>query len=273
MSTRDTERRAIQAALRVSDVFDAAFELERRVTFIADALAQSGREALVLGISGGVDSLTAGALAQRAVERIRAQGRAARFIAMRLPYGVQGDELDAEAALAFIAPDEAIRVDIRPAVDATAESLRHALSISTTLLDFVLGNVKARQRMIAQYAVANAVGGLVIGTDHAAEAVMGFFTKHGDGACDIAPLYGLTKRRVRALAAAMGAPESLVLKTPTADLESLCPLKPDEEAFGLSYSVIDDFLEGLPVAVDDAARILAVYRGSAHKRSGPIVPE
>ncbi|GII28639.1 hypothetical protein Pmi06nite_20810 [Planotetraspora mira] len=94
--------------------------------------------------------------------------------------------------------------------------------------DFLLGNIKARQRMIAQYAVAGALGGLVVGTDHAAEAVTGFFTKHGDGAADVVPLAGLTKRRVRAIAHTLGMPGTLIHKTPTADLESLRPGRPDE---------------------------------------------
>ncbi len=95
-------------------------------------------------------------------------------------------------------------------------------------VDFVLGNTKARMRMVAQYTIAGASGGLVIGTDHAAEAVMGFFTKFGDGACDLAPLSGLVKNQVRAIARHFGAPESLVEKVPTADLEDLSPGKPDE---------------------------------------------
>jgi NAD+ synthase len=63
-----------------------------------------------------------------------------------------------------------------------------------------------------------------------------------------------------------------VQKTPTADLESLCPMKPDEEAFGLTYQVIDDFLEGCPVRAEDAGRIIAAYEATAHKRTGPLVP-
>jgi NAD+ synthase len=110
--------------------------------------------------------------------------------------------------------------------------------------DFVLGNIKARQRMIAQYAIAGTRVGAVIGTDHAAESLMGFFTKFGDGAADILPLSYLTKRRVRALAQALGASPRLVTKMPAADLESLTPQKPDEESYGISYEDFDDFLEG-----------------------------
>jgi len=138
--------------------------------------------------------------------------------------------------------------------------------------DFLLGNIKARQRMIAQYAIAGAARGLVIGTDHAAEALMGFFTKFGDGAADVLPLSGLTKRRVRAVATALGAPANLVMKVPTADLEANAPLRPDEDAYGVTYDEIDDFLEGKPVAERSRQRILALYNASHHKRTLPVTP-
>ena len=139
--------------------------------------------------------------------------------------------------------------------------------------DFVLGNIKARQRMIAQYAVAGAREGLVIGTDHAAESLMGFFTKFGDGAADVLPLAGLNKRRVRALAQALGAPQRLVDKTPAAGLESLRPLRPDEDAYGVSYDEIDDFLEGKPVSDAALATILRFYDNTRHKRTLPYTPD
>lgn len=139
--------------------------------------------------------------------------------------------------------------------------------------DFVLGNIKARQRMIAQYAVAGARRGLVIGTDHAAEAVMGFFTKFGDGACDLAPLSGLTKGRVRELASHLGAPAELVRKIPTADLETLRPQLPDESAFGVGYDEIDAFLEGRPVSESTMAIIERFYLAGRHKRTLPVQPE
>jgi NAD+ synthase len=267
-------QREIADALAVTPTFDPAEERQRRTAFLADALRRSGRRVLVLGISGGVDSLVAGRLCQLAVSHLRTTGCGAEFVAIRLPYGAQRDADDAEAALAFIAPDQSQRIDIQPAVDATMLSLIDSgLPLGTPHeADFVAGNIRARQRMIVQYAVANVMQGLVVGTDHAAEAVMGFFTKHGDGACDIAPLSGLTKRRVRALATHLGAPVDLVTKVPTADLECLRPLHPDEAALGVSYDVIDDFLEGRTVSGDDAARIVTTYQRTAHKRSLPRCP-
>ncbi|QCX74270.1 NH(3)-dependent NAD(+) synthetase [Streptomyces sp. YIM 121038] len=260
--------------LQVSPTFEAEQEIERRVAFLADQLTSTGLRSLVLGISGGVDSTTAGRLCQLAVERVRATGRDATFFAMRLPYGTQADEHDAQLALDFIRPDETLTVDVRPASDAALEAV---LAGGTAFRDahhqdFVHGNIKARQRMMAQYAVAGAHDGLVVGTDHAAEAVSGFFTKFGDGAADVVPLTGLTKRRVRALAEALGAPAALVWKTPTADLETLSPGKPDEDALGVTYDDIDDLLEGKPVDGPAFEAIVRRYRLTEHKRQLPIAP-
>jgi NAD+ synthase len=267
-------QRSIAHDLAVRPTFDPRHEIERRVAFLADTLTGTARTCLVLGISGGIDSAAAGKLCQLAVERVRQAGGDAMFVAMRLPYGVQHDEQDARTALAFIRADEVLTVDIRPASDACLDSmLACGLGFRDPHhRDFVLGNVKARQRMTAQYAVAGTLGGLVVGTDHAAEAVTGFFTKHGDGAADLIPLAGLTKRRVRAIAHALGAPQVLINKTPTADLESLHPGKPDEEAYGFTYDDIDDFLEGRPVPRAIAQAIQQRYESTAHKRRPPIPP-
>jgi len=136
--------------------------------------------------------------------------------------------------------------------------------------DLHVGNIKARQRMVSQYVVAGARGGLVVGTDHAAEAVMGFFTKYGDGACDLTPLSGLTKRRVREVGAQLGAGPEITGKVPTADLETNNPGLPDEAVLGVTYDEIDDFLEGLEIDEKAASRIIATHRRTAHKRALPL---
>ncbi|MFJ9694319.1 ammonia-dependent NAD(+) synthetase [Kitasatospora sp. NPDC101183] len=268
-------QREIARALGVAAVEDPAKEAERRVAFLAAQLRGAGARSLVLGISGGVDSTTAGRLCQLAVERLREEGYEAAFCAMRLPYGVQADEADAQRALDFIRADEVLTVDIKPATDAALDALAVAgLTYGDHAhQDFVRGNVKARQRMVVQYAAAGAKGGLVVGTDHAAEAAVGFFTKFGDGAADVVPLSGLTKRQVRAVAGALGAPEELVWKVPTADLEDLDPGKPDERALGVTYEQLDDYLEGRPVSPEAAATVVAHYRRTAHKRVLPIGPD
>lgn len=252
---------------------DPAEEVERRVQFLADYLEATGTKGLVLGISGGQDSTLAGRLCQLAVERRRQQGSPAtdaRFIAVRLPYGVQADEDDAQRALKFIEPDESVTANIKEATDAADSAVEQALGQDIT--DFNKGNIKARQRMIAQFAIAGAFGGLVVGTDHAAEAITGFYTKFGDGAADILPLAGLNKRQGAALLEFLGAPESTWKKVPTADLEDDRPALPDEEALGVTYASINAYLEGREVPTKDAERIEHLWRVSRHKRALPVDP-
>lgn len=267
-----SEPQEIGVELGVTAHFDPQREVEERIAFLKEYLVAAHMRCYVLGISGGVDSLTAALLAQTAVRELRKTGYEAEFVAVRLPYGQQADEEDARRALAAIGPDKTVTVNIRAAADAMLADLKAGgfRAESASHEDFLLGNIKARQRMIAQFALAAASRGLVIGTDHAAEAVMGFFTKFGDGAADILPLSGLTKRRVRALATVLGAPEDLVYKTPTADLESDAPLRPDEDAYGVTYDQIDDFLEGKTIDEVAHQRIVKAYLITAHKRALPV---
>lgn len=261
----------IRAALHVVPELDPHREVERRIRFLVEYVRRTGARGLVLGISGGQDSSLAGRLCQLAVEDLRQQGAAARFIAVRLPYGVQADAADADAALDFIGPDEVVDVDIAPATDALVAT--HDTATGRRLPDFHRGNVKARMRMIAQYAIAGDRGALVVGTDHAAEAVTGFFTKHGDGGVDVAPLMGLTKRQGAALLRALGSPDRLWRKAPTADLLDEQPGQTDESSLGLTYEQIDDFLEGHEVPDGIAHAILERYRSTEHKRRTPPGPD
>jgi NAD+ synthase len=264
--------------MRVLPKIDVNFEVERRVNFIKAQLIESGMRVLVLGVSGGVDSCTLGRLAQLAVNQLN-QGQTNlqdtnkyQFIAIRLPYNIQADEIDAQASIDFIQPSHSLTVNVQPGVDAIDIQTRMAMQ-STNLLpdsaskqDFVKGNVKARTRMVTQYQVAGLLDGLVLGTDHSAENITGFYTKYGDGACDLAPLFGLNKRQVRQIAEFLGAPQNIVHKAPTADLETLTPQKSDEQALGMSYEQIDDFLEGKLVADDIIERLVAIFEKTQHKR-------
>lgn len=281
----------IVAELNVQPFIFPADEAEQRIAFIADYLKSTGARALVLGISGGQDSTLAGRLCQLAVERLNgteadttsvsptvantAQDSQYRFIAVRLPYGVQADEDDAQTALEFIEPTQSVVVNIKDAVDASAAATARALGIEK-VTDFNKGNIKARERMVAQYAIAGEVGGLVVGTDHAAEAVTGFYTKHGDGAADLVPLAGLTKSQGAAILEYLGAPESTWKKVPTADLEEDRPALADETALGVTYKDIDGYLQstenGDDISAEAAARIEQLWFRSRHKRHLPVTP-
>lgn len=254
-------------ALNVKPKIDPSEEIAARKQFLKDYIKKAHAKGLVLGISGGQDSTLAGRLAQLAVEELRNEGYEAKFVAVRLPYGVQLDEDDAQKALEFIKPDESITFNVKPTVDVITEQYKAATGLE--LSDFNKGNAKARLRMIAQYAIGGDYGLLVIGTDHAAEAVTGFYTKYGDGGADVLPLSGLSKRQGRQLLQELGAEERLYLKVPTADLLDKKPQQSDETELGISYEVIDDYLEGKEVKKEDADKIEKQYLKTEHKRQMP----
>lgn len=255
--------------LGVQPTINPANEVRRRVDFLKAYLKAARARGFVLGISGGQDSTLAGRLAQLAVEELRAEGTPATFVAMRLPHGVQQDEADAQVAMAFIQADQPITIDIKPATDAITQAFT---AVGQPLGDFNKGNVKARLRMVAQYAMAGEHGYLVIGTDHAAEAVTGFFTKFGDGAADLMPLAGLTKAQGAQMLGYLGAPERTWKKVPTADLLDGQPGRPDEEELGITYADIDTYLTGGAVSPEAKANIEHKFRVSAHKRTVPPGP-
>ncbi len=250
--------------MKVKQSIDSQQEMHEIVQFIKRYVqSHSFIQSLVLGISGGQDSTLAGRLCQLVVEALRSEDRSVKFIAVKLPYGVQKDADEVEDALNFIQPDETVTVNIKPAVDESVKALKE---VGIVLTDFQRGNEKARERMKVQFAIAANQSGIVVGTDHSAENITGFFTKYGDGAADIAPLFGLNKRQGRQLLEYLGAPKHLYEKVPTADLEDDKPQLPDEEALGVTYQAIDDYLEGKPVSEADQKVIENHYLKNAHKR-------
>lgn len=267
-----SKQREIIAALGVKPTIQPMEEIEKRSEFLANELERAGLNGFVLGVSGGQDSLLAGILAQRAIELRRQSGQCCRLHTMLLPYGNQHDRADAELAVKTIKSYGKLSViehdiNIKPSVDALVADL---YTDGQVISDFDKGNIKARTRMMTQYAIAGACGLLVVGTDHAAESVTGFFTKFGDGAADIIPLSGLTKRQGRAMLDALQIPELLLRKTPTADLLDDRPAQPDEVELGLTYDDIDDYLEDKKVDPDIAEAIKERYDKTQHKRNLPI---
>ncbi|WP_430298197.1 ammonia-dependent NAD(+) synthetase [Sinomonas sp. B1-1] len=252
----------------VKPEIDPAAEVAARVGFLKDYLKATGTKGFVLGISGGLDSSLAGRLAQLAVDSLADEGVDADFVAVRLPHGVQHDEEDAQAALDFIKAKTEWTFNVKPAVEGFEQEFER--TSDDELTDFVRGNTKARARMIAQYMIAGERNLLVIGTDHGAESVTGFFTKYGDGGADILPLFGLNKRQNRALLRHLGAPERVSEKIPTADLLDLQPGRHDEHELGITYEEIDDYLEGREVSDSAAESIEKRYLLTRHKRATPV---
>lgn len=249
---------------------DPKEEKRKTIDFMKDYLKKhSFLKSLVLGISGGQDSTLLGKLAQMAVEELRQEtgDESYQFIALRLPYGKQQDEADAKEVLDWIQPDQVYTINIEQAVDALVKEFEGQ---KVDISDFNKGNIKARQRMIVHYALAGEYQGVVLGSDHAAESLTGFYTKFGDGASDIVPLYRLNKRQGAAILKELNAPVYFYEKIPTADLQDNQPALSDEEELGVSYEDIDDYLEGKKVSKEAEQRIEERYLNSRHKRALPI---
>ncbi|MBU8853886.1 NAD(+) synthase [Priestia megaterium] len=257
--------------MNVQKEINPAEEIRRSVDFLKSYMNKYPfLRSFVLGISGGQDSTLTGKLAQLAVNELNEEAREERyqFIAVRLPYGVQADEADCQDALAFIQPTKSISINVKPAVDAMLSAVEEAADDKVS--DFNKGNVKARERMIAQYTVAGMYSGVVLGTDHSAEAVTGFYTKFGDGGADLVPIFRLNKRQGKQMLKELGCPEHLYMKKPTADLEEDRPQLPDEEALGVTYEQIDDYLEGKDVGEHASNVIEGHFLKTQHKRQLPI---
>lgn len=255
----------------VRPTIDAREEIKKSIDFIkAYFMKHPFLKTSVLGISGGQDSTLVGKLAQMAMEELRLETGDLdyKFLAVNLPYGEQKDRTDVEDAMSWIQPDIRLDVNIKSSVDALVQAIEENREIEVS--DFNKGNIKARARMIVQFALAGDRRGVVLGSDHAAENIVGFFTKFGDGAADLMPIFRLNKRQGRILLEEMGAPRHLIYKVPTADLEDDHPLQADEDVLGVSYQAIDDYLEGKKIEEADRVTIEKLYNNSKHKRHLPV---
>ncbi|WP_035618983.1 ammonia-dependent NAD(+) synthetase [Lacticigenium naphthae] len=265
----ETQKKII-AKMKVSPQIVPAKEARNTIDLMKEYLKKHPfLKTFVLGISGGQDSTLLGKLAQMTMIEMRKETGNSdyQFIAVRLPYGEQVDESDAMDAIEWMQADVTYRVNIQKAVDHTTKSLQNS---GIVISDFNEGNIKARQRMIVQYAIAGDKKGIVLGTDHSAESVTGFYTKYGDGGTDLNPLFRLNKRQGKEILRYLKAPEHLIDKVPTADLEDDRPGLADEVALGVTYDAIDDYLEGKEVSEKDAKIIEKWFEQTKHKRHMPI---
>jgi NAD+ synthase len=203
-------------------------DIARRVIgeFIRGQLRQAGFDRVVLGLSGGIDSALVASLCAEAIG-------AERLLCVLMPYRTSSEASRADA-------DEVVRrlgaasetVDISPMVDAFFAADAEASPLRR-------GNVMARQRMAVLYDRSVTWGGLVVGTGNKTESLIGYTTLFGDSACAFNPIGDLYKSQVRQVAAAMGVPEQIIRKAPSADL---WPGQTDEDEAGFSYPVLDRLL-------------------------------
>lgn len=242
--------------------------LEAISAFVQDHVADAGASGAVLGLSGGVDSALVAAIAARALgpKRLRAF-----FLPVeRAPTGDLGDARDVARRLKVALEVRDLTVPYFALVEATGAEDRR-----------IRGNLKSRVRMIALYAEANRRGALVLGAGNKSELLTGYFTKWGDGGCDLLPIGDLYKTQVRELAFQLGLPKRVIEKTPSA---GLWPGQTDESELGISYEELDRVLLGLELKMNDATiarravvalakvrKVRARVEASAHKRRMPLV--
>jgi NAD+ synthase len=263
-----TTQREIIERLGVKPVIDVDQEIRKRVDFLKQYVKKSRTTGLLIAISGGVDSAAAAGLCKLATDELKAEtGMDYRTVGVFQPYGVQSDIEDSYAVAKALNLEHTVETNIQDAVDEIALEVEYGLKklgIHRHMSIPGKGNVKARTRMVVQYALAFELNLLVVGTDHASEALTGFFTKWGDGAVDITPLSTLNKRQVRMLARRLGVPDHVVDKTPTA---GLWEGQTDEKELGISYEDNCDFLEGKEVDPAVRDKLIAIYERTEHKRA------
>lgn len=200
-------------------------------SFIKSTVTKAGAKGVVIGLSGGIDSavvtkLCADALGPENVLNV--------FMPSR---GTPPEDYKVTSELSSQWGTEFRVVDVQPAVDALAAVL---LSDAETPLE--RGNISARCRMIVLYNLAKKRQYLVVGTSNQSEIMMGYFTKFGDGACDMTPLANLYKTEVRQIAALIGVPQPIIDKPPSA---GLWEGQTDESDMGIKYEDLDKILHGM----------------------------
>ncbi|WP_240417936.1 ammonia-dependent NAD(+) synthetase [Paenibacillus periandrae] len=257
----------IIAKLGVKPTIQVDEEIRTRVDFLKQYIENAAVDGLLIAISGGIDSAVAAGLCKQATDELTAEkGREYKTIGVFQPYGEQSDITDSYAVAEAFGLTYKIETNIEETVNEIALEAEYGLKsigIHRHISRAGKGNVKARTRMVLQYALAFDLNLLVVGTDHASEAITGFFTKYGDGAVDITPLSTLNKRQVRQLAAVLGVPQSVLDKAPTA---GLWEGQTDESELGITYEDNSDYLEGKEISPAAKEKLEKQYLKTEHKR-------
>ncbi|SYX87458.1 NH(3)-dependent NAD(+) synthetase [Paenibacillus alvei] len=252
----------------VQTQIDPDAEVRKRVDFLKQYVLNTGTKGLLIAISGGIDSAVATGLCKQATDELTAEtGKEYMTLGVFQPYGTQADISDSYATAQAFNLKHTVETNIAKAVDEAAQEVQAALKQLPEARSLSVpnrGNMKARTRMVVQYALAFDLNLLVVGTDHASEALTGFYTKWGDGAVDITPLSSLNKRQVRQLAKHIGVPASVIDKAPTA---GLWEGQTDEKELGITYEHNSDYLEGKDIPDEVREKIERQYQKTEHKRS------
>ncbi|MGL4617246.1 MAG: NAD(+) synthase [Mycoplasmoidaceae bacterium] len=225
--------------------------IENRINYIVswmkDYLEKSGSKGFALGVSGGIDS----ALLALLLKKYFPDNYSTYFI------DVNSSKEDFKyASLLFKKPGFVYEIiDLNKSFNLLKKELK--------LNEKNQANVKSRLRMVSLYAKAQEKNYLVLGTTNYIEYKIGYFTKYGDGASDLAPLANFLKREIKEMAIYLGVPKEIIKRAPSAGLYEN---QTDEEEIGLSYKVMDDYFSDINVSIEDKNKIELKILKSSHKR-------
>lgn len=239
---------------------DYKLEVEKRVDFIRKKVAEAGADGIVFGNSGGKDCALVGILAKMACKKA---------VGVIMPCSsrrnYEEDLIDGKEVADKFGIETRI-VDITP----VKESITSSIGEATKLTQLALANINPRLRMTVLYAIGASENLLVAGTGNRSERYMGYFTKHGDGGCDINPISDLTVREVYEFLEYLDAPMAVRTKAPSA---ALFEGQTDEDEMGITYKAIDDYLLSGIATDSDKQKIESAHRRTAHKRTMPALYE
>ncbi len=240
-------------------------KIDKVVMWLRDSVQNAGAKGLVVGISGGIDSAVVACLIKKAFPD--------NSLGVILP--IKSDKKDVEDGIltAKACNIEYFSVDLEEEhigiMNKVSKQLHNKNLFSEDTKRGTDANLRARLRMSTIYAIANNLNFLVVGTDNAAELYTGYFTKYGDGGVDLLPISSLKKHEVYEWAKALGVPNEVIDKQPSA---GLWEGQTDENEMGTTYEYIDAFLDGKSIPEKDEAIIERLHRNSAHKRTTPPSP-
>lgn len=238
-------------------------------SFIRFRVNEAKAKGVVIGLSGGLDSAVTTKLCADTLDKEK-------VFCLLLPTENTPKE-DTEDALEF-AKSLGIKYKI---INLSGIVKKIASTIHNKMKKKEMGNIHARTRMIVLYYFANKNNYLVVGSGNKTELLMGYFTKYGDGACDIMPLGGLYKTQVRELAKHLKIPEKIINKTPRA---GLWKGQTDESELGIKYEILDQILydmekglkdneigESAGIKISEVKRIKNIVSSTQHKRKMPEI--
>lgn len=231
-------------------------EIDERVTWIRTIIKEAGAKGIVFGSSGGKDSATVGAICKKATANVTG---------IIMPCNSIPQDKEHALMLANAFAIETVELNLVNPYHSLLEVIDKE---GIELLDMAKANIKPRLRMITLYAYAQTKGYLVAGTGNLSETMMGYSTKWGDGACDFKPIADLTVSEVFELGHALGVPEAILSKKPSA---GLWEGQTDEEEMGITYKAIDEYLLKGTGTSKDIQKITTAQRKSEHKRILPRV--